>query len=238
MEVLFAILWICIIVLILMAVWYVINKIIKKLKQEKINKELKETIESLVETKKGNNIEFFELLKLVDINTEKKYVLSDDYTVGLGDEYKNTIVIDQKKKKIVFFELYNDSIMDCVCSFKEILSYEIVENFGKKTIGTQTGSGCGMISGGMVLGSSDGLIYSDAKDYCSELKLIIKINNFDHPLVVYKLLDPETGIGAIYKDNSLYLEMRSELEALTAFLDVVILNNKKNDNKTKKIVKK
>lgn len=181
------------------------KKNIERNKERVIRNILKIEAKGLLENEKGPG--------------ENKDFLIDKY-INLYDASHLSsarLLIDTKHKQFTYAvgKKYSDII-----KFKDVLSYEIYED-GNSVV---KGSAGRALIGGAFFGVTGALVGSSGKreisNYCQSLKLLIRINNIDQPLLEISFISGKTE-----KDGFTYKKCLNSLQQICAYFEYMI-NNK------------
>ena len=166
------------------------------------------------------------------LKTEAKRLLGNEKGLGgykdfLIDKYINLydashlssarLLVDTKHKQFIYAVggKYSDII-----KFKDVLSYEIYED-GNSVV---KGSAGRALIGGAFFGVAGALVGSSGKreisNYCQSLKLLVRINNIDQPLLEISFISGKTEKGGFTYKNCL-----NSLQQICAYFEYMI-NNK------------
>ena len=119
----------------------------------------------------------------------------------------NKQFIYQKGKN--FSKIYN---------YSNLINYEVYEN-GKTQVQGRAGSaligGAFFGIGGLIVGSS---MSRNINEKCSQLKLIIRLNDFDCPQIVINYIDN----AILDKSDSLYINMKANLQSVCSMLEYML----------------
>lgn len=141
--------------------------------------------------------------------------INDNYTYNIENHYKKCIHINSTNKQVVLIDYENGTFY--ILKFSEIINYEVYENDNLITTGGATGG----------LFTSIGT--ASTTQNCKDLKLIIRINNFETPQIVYSLIN-ESLFGSS-KTSTEYKKCIASLQEAVSFLEVVKSNNTKKRSK-------
>lgn len=162
--------------------------------------------------------------KLEDIYLEN-FVVDKEIVLNSQVSKFARLLIDSKNGQFVYEE---DGVFSKAVKFKDIRSYEIYENGDSVVKGT---SGRALI-GGMFFGLSGVLIGGMAsrktRNICTNLKLLVKINDLDCPVLDIPFIDEDTQ-----KQTSKYKDCVESLQEICAYFEYMI-NNKNLANELEK----
>ena len=137
------------------------------------------------------------------------------YSVTQLSRVRLLIDIDNKKFVFVFGKKYSK-----VYDFKNIINYEIYED-GNSVV---KGSAGRALIGGAFFGVTGALIGSSGKrkisNYCQSLKLLVRINDIEQPLLEIPFINTKTQ-----KDGITYKNCLNSLQQICAYFEYMI-NNK------------
>lgn len=172
--------------------------------------------------------EGIELLKRANVISDSIFVVSKIVDITASRLSATKLLIDNQNKKFVY---QKGKTYSKVYNFKDIISYEVYEN-GK--IQVQGRAGAALVGGaffglgGLIAGSS---MKRNVNEVCNQLKLIIRLNDFDCTQIVI-----EYNAGC--DKNSLdYEKMRSNLQSVCSMIEYMI-NEKNLDQSTDTIKNK
>ena len=154
-------------------------------------------------------------LRRVDFNMSRKIILSDYATWNKGAEYKMFIGIDDKNKKLALVDYNLGSIL--VLKFDELLNYEVYENNSLQ-------------ASAMGVGGFIGIMGAETTGQVKDLRLIIRLKNMQKPQVCYDIVSSSIGI---VKTSGVYRECVKTLQEATSLLEVILNENKNNQESTK-----
>ena len=144
-----------------------------------------------------------------------KIIYLNDYATSKKSfDSKKIICIDNADKKMALVDYERAKIF--IVDFKDILNYEIYEN------------GSNSIIGGSVGGFYGGVFSAESNGLCKELKLIIRLNSYETPQIVYNIISNTTFNAGINKSTSQYKSCVATLQEVGSFLEVVKNENKKH----------
>ncbi len=130
---------------------------------------------------------------------------------------KYSFMIDYKNKKWLLMTKANPGR---IYDFSKILSYEIYED-GNSVVKGSTGKA---LLGGAFFGVTGAIIGSSGRrktdNKCTSLKLLIKINELDNPLLALEVVKSETS-----KDSIIYKDYIKKLQEICGCIEFII-NNK------------
>jgi len=123
--------------------------------------------------------------------------------------YQQTLQVDENQRKILFTNgMINKFI---VVNFEDILNYEIYEDGSKSSTTYDWGYG---------------LKTSDFSDNCNELKLIIRLKNYEDSQFVFNLI-----YASFPKNSPAYKSIRSSLQDCVSFLEILKSENQEINKK-------
>ena len=158
--------------------------------------------------------EIDDILQKQNFKVTKQYFLTEYLTYNSPDWDKKTIKVDDENKKVAFVDYKQNEVI--IVDYNEIVNYEVYEN--EKQHNTNVHVGFGVLLGG-----------TDTN--CKQLRLIIRVNNIDRPQIVYELMEGTLfGVGLV-KTSKQYMAIIESLQEVTSFLEVVMNENKKKENK-------
>ena len=165
-----------------------------------------------------------ETKKELKLEMEKKKVqdaVGDDFVISkavpLSEQgAKNAkLVIDNEHRQ---FAYVSDKFSSKKYNFSDIINYEIYENGNSKVQGR---AGSALIGatffglGGAIIGSSRGRAVNEK---CNQLKLIIRLNDFDNPQIIIPYIDNVSWD----KSGAIYRGMMENLQAVCSNLEYMI----------------
>lgn len=157
------------------------------------------------------NTQSKEKIQELNLNLNKIFYLNDYATYNQPASCKQYISADTENKKFCLIDYDNGNLI--VIGFEEFLNYEIYENGSQQTVGANIG------------GLYTGLFGAETNGMCKDLKLIIRLNNYDNPQLVYNIISNTTFNIGINKSSHIYKQCIETLQEVVSFLEVV-----KNDN--------
>lgn len=172
----------------------------------------KKSKEDCSEKQRELNLQVIKVLEDTNFKPTKFFYISDDCSFDKINEYKKIVIIDENNSKACFINYENGETM--IVGFNEILNYEIYENGGQ------------IYSGGAFGGMFGGLFAGDVQGKCNELKLIIRLKNFNTPQIVYDIIQKTyMGMG-VSKASQDYKNCIISMQEVVSFLEVVKHENK------------
>lgn len=160
------------------------------------------------------NANVWQKLKERNISITKTLYLIDNNTIDKSNAERKQILIDGVNKDIYLIDYEAERIV--TVRFDEILSYEVYEN--GSTITRAVGS-VGFALGGLL---------AEHSGNCKDLRIIFKLNGMETSMVAYDIVT--NGIGfAVNKSSTKYSACIKSLQQVTAFFDIIIENNKKEE---------
>lgn len=157
------------------------------------------------------NSKLFDYLKNIDFNETKVFYLNDYATCDKSSNSKKIICANYENKKIAFVDYEKGKIL--IVNFNEVLNYEIYDNGSNATFGGNTGG----LFGGIFAAETNGM--------CKELKLIIRINSYETPQIVYNIIENTIFNAGLNKSSNQYKSCITTLQEVASFLEIV-----KNEN--------
>lgn len=161
----------------------------------------------------ASNIEI-ELLKQENI-IDNDFELSKKVNILVRGWSSKKLLIDNQNKKFIY---QNGKTYSKTYKFSDIINYEVYEN-GKTQVEGRAGSaligGAFFGLGGLVVGSS---MSRNINEKCSQLKLIIRLNDFYCPQIVINYIDN----AILDKSDSLYINMRANLQSVCSMLEYML----------------
>ena len=190
-----------VIILVMIVVFSVMT--FKSIKRDKAN----------VNNTKAVNADVLQKLKAENFETSHICYMSD-YSSGLSTDNseKQMLCVDAKEKKIALVNYANGSYI--IVNFADLISYDVYNN-GK----TDT-------SGGVLYG----LVVTESKEKCQELKLILRLRSFDKPQFEYVLISQTLFNNGIDKAQKQYGIIMNDLQQTISYLELIISENKNNNN--------
>lgn len=139
-----------------------------------------------------------EQLNKIKFNISKTYNVRDCVTIGqlVDDLCYRKIFVNSEDKKICFVDYQKSKLV--IVDFNEIVGCEIVENSAMEDVG---------------FGNNVSL-----KEKCSDMKLIIKIDNLENPQVIYNMVFSENKIN---KSGNDYNNLKNYAQEIKSFIDVI-----------------
>ena len=157
------------------------------------------------------NTQSKEKIQELNLNLNKIFYLDDYATYNQPASCKQYISADTENKKFCLIDYDNGNLF--VIGFEEFLNYSIYENGSQQTVGAN------------ISGLYTGLFGTETNGMCKDLKLIIRLNNYDNPQLVYNIISNTTFNIGINKSSRIYKQCIGTLQEVVSFLEVV-----KNDN--------
>ena len=188
---------ISVVVLVMIVVFTVIT--VKSIKKDKAN----------VNNVKTVNADVLEKLKTEQFDLSHVCYMTDYASAGTNENSeKQMLCVDTKEKKLALIN-YTDGSYKIV-NFADLLSYEIY-NDGK----TDT-------SGGVVYG----VVGTESKEKCQELKLLLRLKSFEQPQFEYILISQTFFNDGVDKGSNQYKIIMNDLQQAIAYLELIISENK------------
>ncbi len=138
------------------------------------------------------------------------FIKTDSFEILTHGFKRSELLIDSVNKNFIL--LIKDQIVP-MCSFKDIISYNVYENYvhifegTRKNIGTEKNLGHVGVVGGNIL-----------SDYVKSLQVIITINNPQSPNIVINFI----GIKGVDRLSSDYLDLIKTINKLCLKLDFML----------------
>lgn len=145
------------------------------------------------------------------ISKEISILASDGYAVREVGKF----LIDNTNKKFIYKK---DKVYSKIFNFSDLISYEVYEN-GKSQV--QGRAGAALIGGaffglaGLVVGSS---MSRNISEKCNQLKLIIRLNDFECPQIVITYVD----YAELDKLGADYRYMKKDMQTLCSMLEFML----------------
>ena len=169
---------------------------------------------SEVEKRQRNlNQKIFEHLREGNFSIAKIIYLNDYATYNKALDSKKIIGIDNENKRIALVDYEKAKIY--IVNFQDILNYEIYEN------------GSNSMIGGNVGGFGGGIFSAGINGMCKDLKLIIRLNSYETPQIVYNIILNTTFNAGVNKSTNQYKSCITSLQEVVSFLEIVKNENKK-----------
>lgn len=159
------------------------------------------------------NQKLFEHLRERNFSRAKIIYLNDYATYNKALDSKKIIGIDNENKKIALVDYEKAKIF--IVNFQDILNYEIYEN------------GSNSMIGGNVGGFWGGIFSAETNGMCKDLKLIIRLNSYETPQIVYNIILNTTFNAGVNKSTNQYKSCITSLQEVVSFLEIVKNENKK-----------
>ena len=146
------------------------------------------------------------------------FVVSKTIDIPTNGWSLTKLLIDNQNEKFIY---QTGKKYSKVYNFSDIINYEVYEN-GKSQVQGRAGSA--LIGGaffglsGLIVGSS---MSRNINEHCSQLKLIIRLNDFDNPQIVITYAN-NTSLD---KSSSSYAKLKTQLQSLCSMLEYML--NKK-----------
>lgn len=161
----------------------------------------------------ASNIEI-ELLKKEN-TIDNNFELSKKVNILVRGWSSKKLLIDNKNKKFIY---QNGKTYSKTYKFSDIINYEVYEN-GKTQVQGRAGSaligGAFFGLGGLIVGSS---MSRNINEKCSQLKLIIRLNDFDCPQIVINYVNN----AILDKSDSLYINIKENLQSVCSMLEYML----------------
>lgn len=129
---------------------------------------------------------------------------------------KFRFLADRKSKRFIVVQ---KNEFGKIYDFANVLSYEIKED-GESVV---KGSAGRALIGGLFFGVTGAIIGSSGKrkisNYCTDLRLFIRLNDFEDPLIDMQVINFQTA-----KSGTIYQEYKKRLQEVCAYLELMINN--------------
>ena len=179
-----------------------------------IRKDKKELALEMI--KKESQLEAHNKFIQTQISTiDSNFALSKSVDIYAGWLLFGKLLIDNPNKKFIY---QNGKTYSKSYKFSDIINYEVYEN-GKSKVQGRAGSA---LIGGAFFGL-EGLIVGGSRsrninEKCNQLKLIIRVNDFESPEIVITYID---GV-AWDKEGSTYRKMKENLQSVCSMLEYML----------------
>lgn len=156
-----------------------------------------------------------EALKKEEFEPSQIFYLEDESSLNKDTCFKQRILVDEKNKKICLVD-YAKGKMNVVKS-SEILGYEVYEN------------NANIAFGGGVSGWSSGLFGAENQKKCQDLRLIVRLKNYQTPQIVYVIISgTDYVMGGIQSSAQEYKKFIESLQRVVSFLEIIKKENEEN----------
>ena len=165
------------------------------------------------------------LLTQVDVVNDDNFIIDKIINITTTEWSTTRLLIDNQNKKFI---LQKRKTCSKTYSFSDLISYEIYEN-GKSQVQGRAGSaligGAFFGLGGLIVGSSRS---RNIIEKCNQLKLIIHLNDFECPEIVFTYADNADWD----KNGAAYKRLKDNIQSVCSMLEY-ILNQKTLEQSSK-----
>ena len=148
-------------------------------------------------------------------NTGSDFIISKTIPVKSNGFATQQILIDNVNKKFIY---QNGKTHSKTYSFSDLINYEVYEN-GKSQVQGRAGSaligGAFFGLGGLIVGSS---MSRNVNEKCNQLKLIIRLNDFDCPEIVITYVNTVD----LDKNSWTYKNMKNNIQTVCSMLEYML----------------
>ena len=146
---------------------------------------------------------------------DKGFVASKTINILASGWSSTKLIIDNENKKFIYQKGKNFSR---TYNYSDLINYEVYEN-GKSQVKGRAGSaligGAFFGLGGLIVGSS---MSRDIEEKCNQLKLIIRLNDFDCPQIMITYVDNVNWD----KSGWTYRNMKENLQSVCSMLEYML----------------
>lgn len=166
---------------------------------------------------KNNQERIYSMFKNKLDDSEKSEIrfvfLDDNMTANSStpDNQKKFLALNNNKQKLFLVDYNTNKIS--VIDFTEVHNYEIYEN------------GSNVSTGGAMGGFWTGIFGAETSVSCKELKLIIRLNNFDNPQICYEIITKTTLNIGVNKTSPVYKKCMDSLHEVCSLLEIIVSHN-------------
>ena len=143
------------------------------------------------------------------------FVVSKEIDILANSWHSTKLLIDNQNKKFIYQE---GKSYPKTYNFSDLINYEVYEN-GKSQLQGRAGSaligGAFFGLGGLIVGSS---MSRNINEKCNQLKLIIRLNDFNCPQIVITYIDNVDWD----KNGWIYRNMKENLQAVCSMLEYML----------------
>ena len=147
--------------------------------------------------------------------TDPNFIISKSVSILASGWSSTNLLIDNQNKK---FNYQKGKVYSKSYSFSDIINYEVYEN-GKSQVEGRAGSaligGAFFGLGGLIVGSS---MSRNINEKCNQLKLIIRLNDFNYPQIVITYVDNVDWD----KSGWVYRNMKENIQAVCSMLEYML----------------
>lgn len=146
---------------------------------------------------------------------DSDFVITKEISILASGWSSTKLLIDNQNKKFFY---QKGKIYSKAYKFSDIINYEVYEN-GKSQVQGRAGSaligGAFFGLGGLIIGSS---MSRNINEKCNQLKLIIRLNDFDCPQIVITYVDNVDW----NKNDWMYRNMKENIQAVCSMLEYML----------------
>lgn len=170
--------------------------------------------------KKEIQIELFNKYNKLELDKKKAnvvegFIVSKEIDIMASGWSSTKLLIDNQNKKFIYKK---GKSFSKTYKFSDLINYEVYEN-GKSQVQGRAGSaligGAFFGLGGLIVGSS---MSRNINEKCNQLKLIIRLNDFDCPQIVITYVDN----GAWDKNGWTYRNLKENLQSVCSMLEFML----------------
>ena len=136
-----------------------------------------------------------------------KLFIKDSVSYNSDDCFKKMAFVDKTGKRICFLDYENNALI--ALPFDRISKYEVYENEQANTSFAASSY------------NNIGFGFANTIKTCKNLKLIIYVNDYDTPQIVYNLVESGFFKFVINKNSSAYNKIISSLQEFIAILEII-----------------
>ncbi len=143
------------------------------------------------------------------------FIISKTIPILASGRSSTKLLIDNQNKKFIY---QKGKIYSKPYKFSDVINYEVYEN-GKSQVQGRAGSaligGAFFGLGGLIVGSS---MSRSINEKCNQLKLIIRLNDFDCPQIMITYVDNVDW----HKNGWMYRNMKENMQAVCSMLEYML----------------
>lgn len=166
-----------------------------------------------VSNNKAVNTDVLQKLQAEQFDVSNICYMADYSSAGTTDNSeKQMLCVDTKNKKLALVNYADGSHI--IVNFADLINYDVYNN-GK----TDT-------SGGVLYA---GIVLTESKEKCQELKLLLRLKSFEKPQFEYILVSQTLFNSGIDKGENKYGIIMNDLQQTIAYLELIINENKNKE---------